>query len=233
MKNYSKLLASLFILLLFNCSSDDNGDSNNGGGGLIAQATYRITFTTNFTSETHPTDYPDNASFTKMFIVAHSSSTSIFSLGQFASPGLELYVEEGDNSIISSEHIQTGDDNVNQTIIINGNNDIGPTNSDSVEFTITPNTTLISFISKISPSPDWFVGVDSFNLVNPDNSLVDEITIQLFPIDAGTDSGETYNSDDVDETNFISSITGAPFTSQIGTNILVNRIGTLKIERVN
>ena len=48
--------------------SDDSDDDNSGGGGGIdAQATYRITFTTNFTANTHPTDYPDNASFGKVF----------------------------------------------------------------------------------------------------------------------------------------------------------------------
>ena len=44
----------------------------------------------------------------------------------------------------------------------------------------------LSIISKIKPSPDWFVGVDRFDLCNAsDCSWKNNITIQLGPIDAG------------------------------------------------
>ena len=51
MKIYFKLSITAFCLLMFSCSgSDDSDDDNSGGGGIDAQATYRITFTTNFTA---------------------------------------------------------------------------------------------------------------------------------------------------------------------------------------
>ena len=44
----------------------------------------------------------------------------------------------------------------------------------------------LSMISKIKPSPDWFVGVDRFDLCNStDCSWKNNITFQLGPIDAG------------------------------------------------
>lgn len=44
----------------------------------------------------------------------------------------------------------------------------------------------LSIISKIKPSPDWFVGIDRFDLCNASNcSWKNNVTIQLRPIDAG------------------------------------------------
>ena len=81
MKNYFKLFTLVICISIFSCSkSDDSGDNGGGGGGLEPQATYRITFVTNFTETTHPTDYPDNASFGRVFLAAHSPGTSIFTL---------------------------------------------------------------------------------------------------------------------------------------------------------
>lgn len=46
---------------------------------------------------------------------------------------------------------------------------------------------------KMIPSPDWFVGVDSLNLCEG-NRWKQEVTIDLRPYDAGTDSGFTFSS---------------------------------------
>lgn len=44
----------------------------------------------------------------------------------------------------------------------------------------------LSMISKIKPSPDWFVGIDRFDLCNASTcKWKTNITIQLTPYDAG------------------------------------------------
>lgn len=43
------------------------------------------------------------------------------------------------------------------------------------------------------PSPDWFVGIDSLNLCEG-NRWKEEVSVDLFPYDAGTDSGFTFSS---------------------------------------
>ena len=45
----------------------------------------------------------------------------------------------------------------------------------------------------IAPSPDWFVGVTGLPLYE-DGSWVEELVVELYPYDAGTDSGSTYES---------------------------------------
>lgn len=230
MKKYFNLFVIVLCLSLFACSEDnDSGNNGGGGGGIVAQATYRITFMPNFTAETHPTDYPDNAMFSKIFLVAHGASTDIFSLGSLASPGLKLYVEEGDSSTLLSEH--TGGEDDDAATIIVGTSDVGPTTSVFFDILVTPTTTKISFISKISPSPDWFVGIDAFELANPDDTLIEEAELRLFPLDGGTDSGTTYESPNEPEPAPMTQIEGLPFNDGGGT--LTTILGILKIERLN
>lgn len=42
------------------------------------------------------------------------------------------------------------------------------------------------------PSPDWVVGVDSLNLCLKNCTWIENQIIDLFPYDAGTDSGISY-----------------------------------------
>lgn len=46
---------------------------------------------------------------------------------------------------------------------------------------------------KVIPSPDWFVGVDSLNLCEG-GQWKQEMTLDLQPLDSGTDSGFTFSS---------------------------------------
>lgn len=51
----------------------------------------------------------------------------------------------------------------------------------------------LSFIVRIVPSPDWFVGADSVDLCDGDH-WKENVSLELFPYDAGTDSGFTFSS---------------------------------------
>ncbi|CAB4015183.1 Hypothetical predicted protein [Paramuricea clavata] len=54
---------------------------------------------------------------------------------------------------------------------------------------------LVSFITMIAPSPDWFVGVHDYNLCNTTTGKwLDSRTRDLPPYDAGTDSGPRFGS---------------------------------------
>ncbi|XP_029805582.1 spondin-2 [Suricata suricatta] len=51
----------------------------------------------------------------------------------------------------------------------------------------------VSFVVRIVPSPDWFVGVDSLDLCDGDRWR-ERVEVDLYPYDAGTDSGFTFSS---------------------------------------
>jgi hypothetical protein len=62
-----------------------------------------------------------------------------------------------------------------------------------VTFTASLDCPLVSVVTMIAPSPDWFVGVSGLNLLE-DGAWVEQKIVGLFPYDAGTDSGESYAS---------------------------------------
>nr|AAB58341.1 M-spondin [Drosophila melanogaster] len=55
------------------------------------------------------------------------------------------------------------------------------------------NHSLVSLMTRIVPSPDWFIGVDSFELC-VGGSWIDTVTVELDPLDAGTDNGFTFTA---------------------------------------
>jgi hypothetical protein len=63
----------------------------------------------------------------------------------------------------------------------------------NLQFNISQEYPLISLVSMIAPSPDWFVGVDGLNL-RENGQWLEQLSVDLLPYDAGTDSGSSYNS---------------------------------------
>ena len=62
----------------------------------------------------------------------------------------------------------------------------------------TPNSPLLTTMSMIAPSPDWFTGLSGFDMRNlKTNTWYQSISIETFPYDAGTDVGATYAAADV------------------------------------
>ena len=77
---------------------------------------------------------------------------------------------------------------------------------------------MVSLITMIAPSPDWFVGVDSYDLCGM-NGWKENVTIDLLPWDAGTENGQTYslNNRATDPVDVIMRITSNS-NSQIGAH---------------
>ena len=51
----------------------------------------------------------------------------------------------------------------------------------------------VSFMVKLIPSPDWFVGLASFDMCQR-NRWKKYVEIDLYPLDAGTDNGLAFSS---------------------------------------
>ena len=87
----------------------------------------------------------------------------------------------------------------------------------------------------IAPSPDWIVGINSISLLNSEGNWIEEIVIDLYPYDAGTDSGLDYSSPnmDTDPQDPISSLQGVmPFsTAPMGT-LTISLEGILSVDEL-
>ena len=62
-----------------------------------------------------------------------------------------------------------------------------------VTFSVTREYPLVSIVTMIAPSPDWFLGETGLSLLAMGTSI-GCLAVDLLPCDAGTDSGTTYTS---------------------------------------
>lgn len=201
-------------LLLTACGGDDDGSPTTGGddGEEPITASYTATITTEFTEENFPQDYPNNASFGPLVVITHAADIDIYSIGEFASDGFKAYVENGDVDALGSFIAgQVGEENEGR-FNISTSGTLGVNETADIALTFTPTLTRVTIISNLNPSPDWFIGIDSFDIVDGDE-LVDEANFSLTLLDAGSRAGTSYNSSDTIENSTIGNSDDAPFSN--------------------
>lgn len=186
-------------------------------GAAFSSATYRVTFNSTWSPETHPTDnFPSNAHYSPPIGGVHNGNVSFWNAGELASAGIESMAETGATGTLSSE-IQTAIAAGNALETMEGNGLGSSTGTVIIEqFSVNTNFPLVTLTSMIAPSPDWFVGVSGVSLLE-DGQWVQERQVVLFPYDAGTDDGDSYTSADAESTPHqpIQSLSGiAPFSEE-------------------
>lgn len=153
---------------------------------------YKVVLHTFWSRDTFPKHYPDwrpPAQWSKVFGRSHDKSFTLFRLGTKSSAGIKQFAETGRSDILEEQSQGEGGiyDEFNAPPISQG---VGRTEA---EFFVDGNHSRVSLMSRIIPSPDWFIGIDSFDLCVNGNWL-DSITIEVDPIDAGTDNGFTFTA---------------------------------------
>ncbi|MEO1007228.1 MAG: spondin domain-containing protein [Planctomycetota bacterium] len=159
-------------------------------------ATYRLTFDAEWSSATHPSAFPPDPHFSGLIGGTHNDGVQLWEAGQLATPGIELMAETGSKVRLVTEVNGYIADGTAQTLISGGGIPLSP-GSVSVTFETSSDFPLLSVVTMIAPSPDWFVGTQSLSL-RDGAGWIDEIIFDLWPYDSGTDSGASYRSRDVD-----------------------------------
>jgi hypothetical protein len=173
--------------------------------------TYEITFNATWSEETHPDEFPSNPHFSGLIGASHNDKAAFWREGELASEGIKNMAETGSKNPLN---LEIGSAIMKRTafqLISGGGISLSPGTA-SVEVKVSDNYPLITLVTMIAPSPDWFVGVDSLNLYE-NGSFVDEKTVVLYAYDAGTDGGTNYTSpnDPSDPLVPIFRIEGYPF----------------------
>ena len=178
-----------------------------------ATAQYTVTFDATWSAATHPNMFPGNPHFSGLIGGTHESGLVIWEGGAIASNGIESMAERGAKTPLDDEIQQAIAAGRAENLLSGGDIPLSP-GTVSLDFDISVDHPSVTLVSMIAPSPDWFVGVHDLSLM-ADGDWVDELVVDLAPYDAGTDSGETYNSSDRDTVPRapISMITSAPLAS--------------------
>lgn len=157
-------------------------------------ASYRVTFQSTWTAATHPVDFPSSAHFSALVGGTHDSSVAFWREGALATDGIKDMAERGATTPLSGEisaAIAAG-----RAERVMAGVGLGTPGSTSLEFLVSQRFPLVTLVSMVAPSPDWFVGVSGLPLFEH-GAWVDERRVELVPWDAGTDSGATFTSPDL------------------------------------
>jgi hypothetical protein len=151
---------------------------------------YEVTFDATWSEETHPEDFPTgSAHFSGMVGGMHNANVLFWQLGELASTGIRLMAERGVQSTLANEI--TTNPNASSTAILGSTFDAPGTQT--VSATATKQFSRITLVTMIAPTPDWFTGVSGLPLFEFGHWR-ENYVIDLLPFDAGTDSGQTYES---------------------------------------
>lgn len=146
--------------------------------------------------------------------------------GALASDGIKNMAELGSKTPLDSEVEAAIEAGTADGLLSGGWISLSP-GSVELMFEVNVDSPLVTLVSMIAPSPDWFVGVSSLSLLE-DGSWVG-VVVQLFAYDAGTDSGVIYTSPDeaTEPRASISQIIVSPFdvASSLGTFTFTRRLG--------
>jgi manganese oxidase len=189
-------------------------------------ARYQIKFTGLFNPANHPgKKFPKNPQFSPMIAATHAPGEQVWSEGELAAPPVVKLVETGvDGDLVQFIDAQIGN-GFGQYVVspayLNGDGEVTMEISTSAEF---PS---LSLISMISPSPDWFTGIDSLDLQDADGNWKPLIELELYPFDAGSDSRTTYQAKNlvtIPRTSIASLRGVSPFSSAPVGRIAISRI---------
>ncbi|MBC8422695.1 spondin domain-containing protein [bacterium] len=174
-------------------------------------ARYRVTFEAAWSAATHPEDFPPDPHFSWLIGGTHSDQVAFWAVGDTASLGIERMAEWGSITPLDEEI---------EAVILAGEageilSSVDYTVSPgfmSTEFTVTPDFPLATVVTMVAPSPDWFTGVAGLDLRDGD-AWVEELVVDMYPFDAGTDSGASYTAGNANTVphESIAPIAGSPF----------------------
>ncbi len=173
----------LFFCLLA-CKKETIPENN------FSEAVYKVTFTGRWVTPQFP--IPPNAHFTPIVGMVHNSTASMFATGTLASSGVESVAEDGNAfPLIAAIDSLIG----LKKVVSNPLFFLTPLSSAStITLYANSNYPLFSCMSMLAPTPDWFLGLHSFNL-RPGGNWITDTTVNVYSYDAGTEEGDVFKQD--------------------------------------
>ncbi len=162
--------------------------AQSSGGG---SARYRLTFEGTWTRAATPGGLPGNAHFSPLIGAVHNDQVRFWRRGDTASRELERVAELGIQDQLAAlmgrgPHVRA---------VLDRSIPRGGTASGTIEFEAARDFPLVTLVTMIAPSPDWFVGVSGVSLLDGRGEWLTSHEVDLFPYDAGTEDGTEFSLD--------------------------------------
>ena len=187
-------ILSIFLPLVFICCEAGKNIVSTNMTEPSAKASYMLTFTSTWSATTHPVNFPPNPHFSGLVGGTHNVNAVFWQEGNPASKGIKDMAERGLKDPLIAE-IDSAILQSNAGAVLSGGGLAGSPDSVLLSFDISKEYPLITVVSMLAPSPDWFIGVSGLPLFE-NNQWVEKIVVNLYAYDAGTDDGTTYTAPD-------------------------------------
>ncbi|KAI3383907.1 hypothetical protein SNEBB_000825 [Seison nebaliae] len=164
------------------------------------EAKYTLTFHGLWSKMTHAKDYPEIEQaihWSPLIGAVHSPEYEIWSEGNLASSGLKAVAMYGMSRTLENEfrnHSRFGQ--IRKIVFADGLWWPRHNGRTSFDFVTVKNYPYLSFVSMFGPSPDWISGLSNFDLCLSNCTWIKNAIVDLYPYDAGVDSGVSYMSED-------------------------------------
>ena len=168
----------------------------------MRSATYLVTFSAAWSQANNGAPLPPDAHFSPLIGAGHNPLYTMWEPGGTASNSIESMAETGSTSALTVEisaHIAVG----NVGAVVAGGQTQGAAGTITATLMTTCEHGLVSVVSMVAPSPDWFVGVHGISLLDQFGNWRAMAEYPLYVYDAGTDSGTVYTSANADITPHI------------------------------
>ncbi len=189
-------------------------------------AEYQVTFESTWSAQTHPLDFPSGAHFSGLIGGTHNDKVSFWQVGSLASQGIQDMAELGSKTALTQE-VQAASVAGTANAVLSGGGISPSPGSVSLTFNVDEAFPLVTLVSMLAPSPDWFVGVSGLSL-RANGAWLPRVVVDLVLYDAGTDSGPSYGSPNMPSMPHvpIAENTSGAFASD-------NHVGTFTFDRTS
>ncbi|KAM8712625.1 hypothetical protein ACLKA7_013027 [Drosophila subpalustris] len=160
------------------------------------EAKYSFVFEGIWSNETHPKDYPFAiwlTHFSDVIGASHEANFSFWGEHHIATDGFRSLAEWGSPTALETE-LRAQGPKLRTLIKAAGLWYPNVNQNTSSKFRVDRKHPKVSLASMFGPSPDWVVGISGVDLCTSDCSWKESLDFDLYPWDAGTDSGITYMS---------------------------------------
>ncbi|PCJ57651.1 MAG: hypothetical protein COA79_15510 [Planctomycetota bacterium] len=227
----------IISILIFGCGSSSSSNSTTQDSSqLDKQAKYKIVFQIQWDTDSFSTNFPSNRHFSGLIGGTHNKETTIWANGSLASAGIEEMAETGAKTILLQE-LEAIQLQGNLESIISEGGISSSTENVTIEISASSDFSMLTLVSMVAPSPDWFVGIQGIQLIE-NNNWIEEKVINLVVYDAGTDEGTTFSSTNIDNATKenISILSSSRSDTDFENGIHFNSgiyIGTFTITKIN
>ncbi|KAG5450530.1 Spondin-1 [Clonorchis sinensis] len=167
-------------------------------------AIYRMIIQSDWQQQQHWRDWPTagvnrdgitvSPHFSEILGVSHSPLYDLFHVGGYASPAVDALCTTSDVAKLENEFKNQAGENIMTVIRTRGIDSSAPPEQRirSALFAVNSTHHLISFLTRLVPSPDWCTGLSRVDICLANCSWPLQMRFRLEPWDAGVMSGNTY-----------------------------------------